>query len=96
LKSFNTEKGLDIEGYDPVAYFVSNKAFKGSSKYGVSQQGITYYYYSQANKEAFLKNPAGYKPQYGGCCTYALGDSGEEVSMDPETFKILNDKLYLF
>jgi YHS domain-containing protein len=88
LQSYNTEKGLAIEGYDPVAYFVSNKAVKYSSKYGVSQQGITYYFYSQANKEAFLRNPEGYKPQYGGWCAYALGDSGEKVSIDPETFKI--------
>jgi hypothetical protein len=27
---------------------------------------------------------------------YAMGDSGEKVKIDPETFKILDGKLYLF
>ena len=27
-KHFNLEKGLALQGYDPVAYFISNKAKK--------------------------------------------------------------------
>ena len=50
----------------------------------------------QCIKEEFKKNPAQYEPQYGGWCAYAMGDSGEKVSIDPETFKVLDGKLYLF
>jgi len=41
-------------------------------------------------------DPERYNPQYGGWCAYAMGDTGEKVSVDPETFKILDGKLYLF
>jgi hypothetical protein len=49
-----------------------------------------------ANRDAFIKNPAAYEPQYGGWCAYAMGASGEKVEIDPETFKVADNKLYLF
>ena len=94
-KHYNLKGKLAVEGYDVVAYF-SNKAVKGSSKYSVISNGVLYYFSSSANKAKFLKNPGRYKPQYGGWCAYAMGNSGEKVSVDPETFKIVNGKLYLF
>jgi len=96
IKDFNLEKGLAIQGYDPVAYFASNKAILGISKFNTTCQGVTYYFYSQANKNKFIKNPVQYKPQYGGWCAFAMGDSGNKVEIDPKTFKIIDGKLYLF
>ena len=95
-KHFNLEKGIAIKGYDPVAYFTQNKAVKGSNNQAVSHQGIVYYFSSVANKEAFKATPSKYEPEYGGWCAYAMGENGEKISVDPETFKILNGKLYLF
>lgn len=95
-KHFNLEKGIAINGYDPVAYFTQNKAVKGSKDLAVSHQGVTYYFSSLTNKEAFKNNPSKYEPEYGGWCAYAMGKNGEKVSVDPETFKILNGRLYLF
>jgi YHS domain-containing protein len=95
-KSFNLEKAVAIQGYDPVAYFKQNKAVKGNSQFAASYEGITYYFSSTENKEAFAKSPASYEPQYGGWCAFAMGNSGEKVEIDPSTFKILNGKLYLF
>jgi YHS domain-containing protein len=92
----NLEAGVAIQGYDPVAYFTQNKAVKGYKKFAVNSGGAVYYFASQANKDAFLKNPASYEPQYGGWCAYAMGATGEKVEIDPETFKILDGKLYLF
>lgn len=91
----NNEVGIAIQGYDAVAYF-SNKAVKGSKKFRVNHRGILYHFSSEANKQAFLKNPGKYEPMYGGWCAYAMGDSGDKVSIDPETFKIIDGKLYLF
>jgi hypothetical protein len=51
---------------------------------------------SAQNRDLFKADPARYKPQYGGWCAYAMGASGEKVEVDPETFKVLNGKLYLF
>lgn len=93
---FNVEKGLAIQGYDPVSYFTQKKAVKGSKNYAVKAEGVTYYLSSAENKALFLKDYTRYEPQYGGWCAYAMGSSGEKVEIDPETFKIVNGKLYLF
>jgi hypothetical protein len=55
-----------------------------------------YYFSSAENKEAFKRSPSKYEPEYGGWCAYAMGKNGEKVNIDPETFKILDGKLYLF
>ena len=95
-KNFNLDGELAIEGYDPVAYFKLNKAIKGKKELAVFHQGVVYRFSSVENKEEFKKNASRYEPEYGGWCAYAMGAKGEKVSIDPETFKILNGKLYLF
>lgn len=94
-KQFNLEKGLAIQGFDPVSYF-QGKPAKGSKDHAVSHQGTIYYFASVANAEIFKKNPAAYEPQYGGWCAYAMGSKGEKVSIDPKTYKITDGKLFLF
>src|SRR5438445_780703 len=96
LKEFNVEKGVAIQGYDPVAYFLQSKAVKGSKQFAALADGVTYYFSTAANKDLFVKDYKKYEPQYGGWCAYAMGAANEKVEIDPETFKILNDKLYLF
>ena len=95
-KEFNLDGNIAIDGYDPVAYFRANKAVKGRKDLAVSHQGVIYYFSSGENKEEFKKNPSQYEPEYGGWCAFAMSAKGEKVSIDPETFKILNGKLYLF
>jgi YHS domain-containing protein len=96
LKEFNLENGVAIQGYDPVAYFLQSKAVKGSKQFAALADGVTYYFSSAVNKDLFVKDYKKYEPQYGGWCAYAMGAANEKVEIDPETFKILNDKLYLF
>lgn len=95
-KQFNLNEGLALSGYDPVAYFIQNKAIKGSKENAVAYEGVIYYFSSAANKEAFKKDPTKYEPAYGGWCSYAMGAKGEKVEIDPKTFKIVNGKLNLF
>ncbi len=95
-KQFNLEKSVAIQGYDPVAYFTLGKAVKGDKKFTASADGIIYNFSTEANKNLFLKDYSKYEPQYGGWCAYAMGATNEKVEIDPETFKILNGKLYLF
>jgi YHS domain-containing protein len=95
-KQFNLNNGVAIRGYDPVAYFVQNKAIKGDRNLAVVDNGVTYYFSSSADKEEFKKNPSRYEPQYGGWCAYAMGKDGTKVEIDPETFKIIDGKLYVF
>ena len=96
-KHFNVSKStIAIDGYDPVAYFTSKKAIEGKKEYSLNVDGIGYYFSSASNRDLFKANPSKYEPQFGGWCAYAMGENGEKVSIDPETFKILNGKLYLF
>ena len=95
-KQFNLDGGLAINGYDPVAYFTLNKAIKGNKDFAVSDNGVNYYFVSAADRDEFKKNPSKYEPQYGGWCAYAMGKDGSKVDIDPETFKIINGKLFLF
>ena len=95
-KEFNLEKGLAIQGFDPVAYFTQNKAVKGAKQFAALAEGVTYYFSTAANKELFIKDYKKYEPQYGGWCAYAMGATNEKVEIDPETFKFINGKLFLF
>jgi YHS domain-containing protein len=96
IAQFNTQNGLAIQGYDPVAYFTQNRAVKGTSTLSVNAEGVIYYFATEEDKELFKKDHTKYEPQYGGWCAYAMGANGEKVDVDPETFKITGGKLYLF
>lgn len=93
---FNLEKKTALQGYDPVAYFKQSKAIKGKKEIVASYEGVIYQFSTAANKDAFLKNPVTFEPQYGGWCAYAMGSNAEKVEINPETFKIVDGKLYLF
>lgn len=95
-KHFNIEKSaLALEGYDVVSYF-NGKPQKGSASITYTVKGIKYCFASVKDLELFKSNPDKYEPAYGGWCAYAMGAKGEKVEVDPETFKIVNGKLYLF
>jgi YHS domain-containing protein len=96
IAQFNLDNKVALQGYDPVSYFKQNKAVMGKSDFTASYMGVTYKFSSAANKDVFIKNPVGYEPQFGGWCAFAMGESGEKVNVNPETFKIINGKLYLF
>jgi YHS domain-containing protein len=94
-KNFNLHKDVAIEGYDPVSYF-DNKPIEGKGDFQFAYKGVTYRFGSAANLAKFKSSPEMYEPAYGGWCAYAMGNTGEKVKIDPETFKVSNGKLYLF
>jgi len=95
IAHFNLENKVAIQGYDPVSYF-KGKPLKGKKEISTNFEGIIYNFSSVANRDAFIKKPMSYEPKFGGWCAYAMGNSGEKVEIDPETFKIVDGKLYLF
>lgn len=96
-KQYNlTGTHLAIGGYDPVAYLTEHKAVEGNKMLKADYEGVTYYFSSKEHLNMFNLNPHKYEPEYGGWCAYAMGAKGEKVEVDPETFKIINGKLYLF
>jgi len=92
---FNLKKTVAIEGYDPVSYF-DNKPVEGKNEHKVTHKGVTYLFTNATNLAKFKANPDKYEPAYGGWCAYAMGETGEKVKVDPETFKIVDGKLNLF
>jgi YHS domain-containing protein len=95
--AFNlSSSGLAVSGYDPVSYFTTGGPVKGNKETALQQDGVTYYFSSDANRKTFAASPGKYEPQYGGWCAYAMGNDGSKVEVDPKTFKILDGKLYLF
>lgn len=89
------EKGLAIGGYDVVAYF-SNKATKGDARITATHGGATYQFATTANRDAFKKNPTNYLPQFDGFCAWGVGAKSAKYPINPETFEIIDGKLYLF
>lgn len=90
------KKELAIKGYDPVSYFMADAPEKGSSKLTHEYKGVIYRFASQENLDTFKATPDAYEPHYGGWCAYAMGETGEKVSINPKTYKIVDGKLYLF
>lgn len=89
-----TDQNVAINGYDPVSYF-SDKPVAGDPSLAVTYGEATYYFATAENKATFEVNPERYVPQYGGFCAVAVSE-GKLVPVDPETYKITDDKLYLF
>lgn len=87
--------GIAVEGYDLVSYF-NGKPIEGSKNYSLNFKSAKYYFSTEANKKLFISNPKKYLPMYGGYCAYAMGLDGSLVEIDPETYKIIDGKLYLF
>ena len=95
-QSVNTGKDkIAVQGYDVVAYF-DDQAIPGTDENVSEYEGIRYLFSSAANKARFDQMPGKYAPQYGGWCAYAMGKTGKYVKINPESYKILDDKLFLF
>ncbi len=94
-RNYNIKKNVALEGYDPVSYF-DHQPLEGKDDILFAYKGIMYRFANPANRIRFKTNPEKYEPTYGGWCAYAMGETGEKVKIDPETYKIIDGKLYLF
>lgn len=93
LQNLN-EAGTALQGYDPVSYF-SGQPVRGSADISSSYEGAIYHFSSNENKATFEAAPEQYAPQYGGFCAVAVSE-GKTFPIDPNTYIITDDKLYLF
>ena len=92
---FNVKDMVALGGFDPVSYF-DGKPQEGKSEFKFSYKAVAYQFISQSNLSRFKSSPEKYEPAYGGWCAYAMGESGEKVKVNPETFTILDGRVYLF
>jgi YHS domain-containing protein len=84
-----------LSGYCPVAYFVADGPLLGSAEFASTHKGEAYYLVSADAKAMFDENPDKYAPEYGGACAYGMS-IGETFPVDPTSYKIVNDRLFLF
>jgi len=85
-----------IKGYDPVAYFTDQKAIHGSEAISYDWLGATWRFSSDEHRRLFTASPVSYAPQYGGLCAEGVALHGEAtVNIDPESWQIIDGKLYL-
>ena len=93
---------LALEGYDPVSYFDRQPA-RGSAEITASHDGIRYRFTNSANRARFLADTGRYQPRFGGWCAFGMGVDETEMQVarerypvDPESYEIYRDELYLF
>jgi len=84
-----------IRGYDTVAYFTDGKAVQGSEAYSYKWLGATWWFASDAHRSRFAASPISYAPQYGGACAEGMAVGQVSVNTDPESWQIIDGKLYL-
>ncbi len=90
----NTEGGVGLGGFDPVAYFTEGRAVRGLAQVAAAHDGVEYRFASGANRAAFLADPARFLPQYGGFCAFAVA-RGYKAVVDPTAFAVVDGRLYL-
>ena len=90
-----TSNGVAIEGYDVTAYFTEGRPVKGNPAHSFQWAGATWYFANEKGRELFMKNPDNYAPQFGGYCSNGLADD-HKIGADPENWRIIDGKLYLF
>lgn len=89
------DENIAIQGYDPVAYFTTSEATKGSPQITFAWDGAIYRFSSNKHRALFQDNPDKYAPLYRGYCTVALA-RGVRFLADPEKWLIHNGRLHIF
>jgi hypothetical protein len=82
-----------IRGYDPVAYF-DGTATPGDDAITTEWNGVLWSFSSDANRTRFIADPEAFAPQYGGYCAWAVAQ-GYTAPIDPEAWKVVDNRLYL-
>lgn len=94
--SYSTDESMiALNGYSSVSYIENGKAQLGKKEYKATYDGLTYYFMNKQQLEKFKANPVKYIPQYGGWCAFAVSLGGK-FHPEPNSFRVIDGKLYLF
>ncbi len=88
------DKGIILDGYDPVAFFTDQKPVKGNENITYAYHDAVYWFATDEHRKMFEANPEKYAPQYGGYCGYAVSQ-GHLAPIHVEFFAILDGRLIL-
>jgi YHS domain-containing protein len=87
-------RGLALQGYDAVAYAREGRPVKGQPAYSYRWNDSTWHFASAEHRDAFVREPERYAPQFGGYCAYAVSRN-YTADVDPEAWSIVDGRLYL-
>jgi YHS domain-containing protein len=90
----NTDDGIALSGYDPVAFFIDKKPILGQPEIKSVNRNAIYVFSSKENKIKFDKAPDNYLPQNGGFCTVSAS-MGKVRKIQINTWSLVDNKLYL-
>jgi YHS domain-containing protein len=88
------DKGLALQGYDPVAFFTQDMPVKGDKQFSSTHDNGTYYFASADDKKTFDADPEKYEPSFGGYCAYGVVRK-KLVEIDVDAFQIVDNRLLL-
>jgi hypothetical protein len=91
----NSNTGLAISGFDPVAYFIDGKPKFGLPDMELSLGGAVWRFRNEGNRAAFAEHPEVYMPRFGGYDPIAIA-RGTSVPGHPLIWVIVGTRLYLF
>jgi len=94
---YNLQNGIGLKGFDPVAVFPEGggRALQGQPNLRLDYMGVTYYFATAQNLDAFVQNPDRYEPTYGGWCAFAMA-SGSKVDIQTHLFTIHGNRAHYF
>ncbi|WP_416900320.1 MAG: YHS domain-containing (seleno)protein [Minwuia sp.] len=87
--------GVVMKGYDVVVYRDGGTPMPGRSDITAEHDGAVYRFVSEANRAAFVADPAAYAPSYGGYCAFGVL-MGEKVDIDPTHYRFVDGRLLVF
>lgn len=95
LDAFYLDRGVAMEGYDPVAMVEDREAERGRRRYESRWRGMRFLFASEENRSKFAANPRAYVPRYGGWDAMAMVH-GEQIAPSPGNFHVSEQGLLLF
>jgi len=90
------EATVALSGYCPVCVIEMKEWVKGDSRFAVVQDGKTYLFPSDEQKQMFVKNPDKYTPALGGKCTVCLVEMGKTMDGSVQFATMHEGRLFLF
>lgn len=87
--------GAAILGFDPIAFFVEQRAVPGHSTHQTMFGGKVWYFMSGANKSVFEASPEHYLPAFGGYDPVAVA-AGIPLPGSPNFFVVDAERVFLF
>jgi hypothetical protein len=88
-------KRVALRGYDPVGYFMDNRAMRGMPQYWYEFDDAVYLFSNEEHRAAFIADPDHYAPQYGGFCAMSVSFGGRDEGL-PDVWEIRDGKLFVF